>query len=137
MKFLVDECLSPALVNRLQTAGYQATHVTHLNKSGWSDQALMAVILDADWTFITGNAFDFRGPAGTPGSSGGYSGAKIHAGLICLNRPYNDSRRIQLELLEEALSEINELEGDLVNQVLEVTLHDDDTIEATVYGLPT
>ena len=44
MKFLVDECLSPALVNRLHTAGYQAAHVTHLNKRGWSDQALMPVI---------------------------------------------------------------------------------------------
>ena len=137
MKFLVDECLSPSLVNRLHRAGYQATHVTHLKKGGWSDQALMTVILDADWTFITGNAFDFRGPADTPGTSGAYSGAQIHAGLICLNRPHNDSRRIQLELLEEALSELNDLEGDLVNRVLEVTLDDDDTIEATVYGLPT
>lgn len=137
MKFLVDECLSPSLVNRLHTAGYQATHVTHLNKSGWSDQALMKVILDGDWTFITGNAFDFRGPADNPGTSGGYSGAQVHAGLICLNRRYNDSRRIQLELLEQALSELDDLGGDLVDRVIEVTLHEDDTIEATVYGLPT
>jgi hypothetical protein len=136
MKFLVDECLSPALVNRLHTAGYQATHVTHLNKRGWSDQALMPVILDADWTFLTGNAFDFRGPAESPGTSGGYSGARIHAGLICLNRACTDTRAIQLELLEEALAVLNDLGGDLVNRVLEVTLHDDDTIEANVYGLP-
>jgi hypothetical protein len=137
MKFLVDECLSPSLVNRLHQAGHHATHVTHLNKGGWSDQALMAVILDADWTFITGNAFDFRGPANSPGTSGGYSGAQIHAGLICLNRPHNDSRAIQLELVEEALAVLNDVQGDLVNRVLEVTLHDDDTIESTVYGLPT
>jgi hypothetical protein len=136
MKLLVDECLSPSLVNRLHEAGYQATHVTHLNKRGWSDQALMPVILEADWTFITGNAFDFRGPAESPGTSGGYSGAQVHAGLICLNRPATDSRRIQLELLEEALSVLNDLDGDLVNRVLEVTLHEDDTIEATIYSLP-
>jgi hypothetical protein len=137
MKFLVDECLSPALVHLLHRAGYEAMHVTHLNKGGWSDQALMTVILDADWTFITDNAFDFRGPADNPGTSGAYSGARIHAGLICLNRPHDDNRRIQLELLEEALSEVNDLDGDLVNRVLEVTLHHDDTIEATVYGLTT
>ena len=136
MRLLVDECLSPSLVNRLHEAGYEATHVTHMDMRGWSDQALMKVILQDDWTFITGNAFDFRGPANHPGTSGGYSGAQIHAGLICLNRPSTDSRQIQLDLLEEALCELEDLDGDLINSVLEVTLRDDDTVETTVYQLP-
>lgn len=136
MRFLVDECLSPSLVNRLHEAGYEATHVTHLNMRGWSDQALMKVILDGDWTFITGNAFDFRGPENNAGASGGYSGAQIHAGLICLNRPFFDSRRIQLDLLEEALFELEAQDADPINQVIEVTLHDDDTVETVLYQLP-
>lgn len=74
MHLLVDECLSPALVERLHKAGYRAAHVTHLGKRGWTDEALMKKILDEDWTFITGNAFDFRGAAAAPGDFGGVFG---------------------------------------------------------------
>jgi len=136
MRFLVDECLSPCLVERLHEAGYHATHVTHIGKRGLSDQALMKVVLDGDWTLITGNAYDFRGPADSPGTSGGYSGASIHPGLVCLNRPHRDSRALQLDLLELTIETIADLGGDLVNQVLEVTLNEDDTVDLTAYELP-
>jgi hypothetical protein len=85
---------------------------------------------------VTGNAFDFRGPAATPGAFGGYAGAAIHAGLICPNRPHRDSRALQVGLLQAAIDVLDELDGDLVNQVLEVTLTDQDTIQITLYALP-
>ena len=44
-------------------------------------------ILDGDWTFVTSNAVDFRGPADRPGSRGQYADVVIHAGLICLGGP--------------------------------------------------
>jgi hypothetical protein len=56
-------------------------------KGGWKDWSLKTVILDGDWTFVTKNSIDFRGPASEPGSKGQYGDVAVHAGLICLNEP--------------------------------------------------
>ncbi|WP_234828222.1 DUF5615 family PIN-like protein [Sinorhizobium fredii] len=62
MKLLVDECLSPRLVQLAQAAGYaQSTHIVWLGKSGWKDWELKPLILDGDWTFVTKNSVDFFG----------------------------------------------------------------------------
>ena len=58
----------------------------------------------------------------------------IHAGLICLNGPVGMDLDMMVELFEAALDELD-LNSDLVNQVLEVTLNDDD-IQILRYSLP-
>jgi len=86
MRFLVDECLSPALVRLAHEAGYgQSSHVVWMGLAGAKDWTLKSIVVDGDWTFVTGNSVDFRGPASSPGSKGQYADIPLHAGLICLN----------------------------------------------------
>ena len=85
MKFLIDECLSPELAKLALRRGYVgSSHVVWLKKGGWKDWNLKPVILEGDWTFVTRNSCDFRGPETAPGSKGQYAGVRFHAGLICL-----------------------------------------------------
>jgi hypothetical protein len=74
----------------------------------------MPFILTGDWTFVTRNAVDFRGPAARPGSRGQYAGVGIHAGLMCLGGPEGMDLDMQLDLFDEALSEFARV-SDLVN----------------------
>jgi hypothetical protein len=136
MKFLIDECLSPELALRARERGHAAsTHVVWLGKGGWKDWNLKPLILDGDWTFVTQNAVDFRGPPASPGSQGAYADVAINAGLICLNGPATGmDLNIMGELFEVALHEL-EQDGDLVNQVLEVNLEGDE-IRILRYRLP-
>lgn len=135
MKFLIDECLSPALALRAHTAGYgESSHVVWLGCGGWKDWELKPLILDDDWTFVTRNAVDFRGPASAPGSKGQYADAAIHAGLICLNGPTGMDLDMRIELFEQALEELA-ADGDLVNQVIEISL-EDDCLHVRRYRLP-
>jgi Domain of unknown function (DUF5615) len=135
MKLLVDECLSPELAKLAQSLGHgQSSHVVWLNKAGWKDWQLKSVILDGDWTFVTKNAIDFRGPDSKRGSKGQYADVQIHAGLICLDGAAGMNLDTQLMLFKEALKEIGE--GDLINQVLEIYLAEDDTIHMLRYQLP-
>lgn len=92
------------------------------------------MILDGDWTFVTRNSIDFRGPASRPGSKGQYADVAIHAGLVCLNGPEGMDLNLQIELFEHALDEIGE--DDLINQVLEITLVAEDEIQMRRYALP-
>ena len=62
MKLLIDECLSPKLAKMAQELGYEASHVVWLGMSGYKDWSLIPVILKDDWTFVTRNSVDFRGP---------------------------------------------------------------------------
>ena len=138
MKLLIDECLSTELTKRAQQCGHdEASHVTWIGKSGWKDWELKKVILDGDWTFVTKNSIDFRGPANDPGSRGQYADVAIHAGLICLNGPPGMDLDLQLELFGVALDELDR-DSDLLNQVLEVILEDlDEEVEIRRYRLPT
>lgn len=88
MKLLIDECLSPELAKLARSHGHsESSHVVWLKKSGWKDWQLKSVILEGDWTFVTNDAIDFRGPESKPGTKGQYADAAIHAGLICLGAP--------------------------------------------------
>lgn len=136
MKFLIDECLSPELARLAQAKGYgESSHVVWLGRGGWKDWELKPFILEGGWTFVTKNAVDFRGPLSRPGSKGQYADVAIHAGLICLNGHEGMDLDAQLELFETALAELA-AEGDLLNQVLEVTLFDDETLHIRRYRLP-
>jgi hypothetical protein len=138
MKFLVDECLSPELAKMAHDRGHgESSHVVWLGKSGIKDWALIKLALDGDWTLVTKNSFDFRGPAEEPGSRGKYSKAAIHAGLVCLNGPPGMDLQMQRDLFAAALDEI-ESDDDLINKVLEASIADPDSdvIEISRYALP-
>jgi len=135
MKFLVDECLSPELTRLAQAAGYgESAHVVWLGHAGLKDWQLKPIILDGDWTFVTKNSVDFRGPAERPGKKGQYADVALHAGLVCLNGPPGMDLDMQREIFEEALAELHH-DPDLVNQVLEITLEASD-LSVLRYHLP-
>jgi hypothetical protein len=137
MKLLVDECLSEELTKLAQKRGHpEASHVAWIGKRGWKDWELKSVIIDDDWTFVTRNSIDFRGPRDAPGSKGQYAGVEVHAGLICLNGPLGMDLALQLEMFEEALDELDR-NHDLVNQVLEISVSDlSEEFEVLRYKMP-
>lgn len=137
MKFLIDECLSPELAKIAKREGYgETSHIVWMKLSGRKDWELKPIIVDGDWTFVTKNSVDFRGPGDKPGSRGQYADVAIHAGLICLNGPVGMALDLQVELFETALEELR-ADGDLVNQVLEVSAGDDDEeLHILRYALP-
>jgi Domain of unknown function (DUF5615) len=136
VKLLIDECLSPRLAKRAHERGYgHASHVTWIGATGLKDWELKPLILAGDWTFVTKNSVDFRGPADAPGVKGQYADVAIHAGLICLNAVGAMPLPVQLELFDILLDEVDE-NADLVNQVLEATLTEADEIRILRYALP-
>ncbi|HJU17282.1 MAG TPA: DUF5615 family PIN-like protein [Stellaceae bacterium] len=138
MKFLIDECLSEELARLARDRGHpESSHVRWIGKAGAKDWELLPVILNGDWTFVTRNAVDFRGPADAPGTKGEYRKAVLHAGLICLNGPVGMDLDMQRELFDAALDALEE-DDDLVNQVVEITLADpsDTELDITRYALP-
>ena len=138
MKLLIDECLSEELAKLARDRGYpESSHVRWIGKTGAKDWELLPVILDGNWTFVTKNSVDFRGPANAPGSKGEYRKASLHAGLICLNGPVGMDLDIQAELFRAALDIIEE-NDDLINQVIEITLADpsEGNFEIVRYALP-
>jgi hypothetical protein len=137
MKLLVDECLSEELSKLARRKGHpESSHVAWIGKRGSKDWELRPIIIEGDWTFVTKNSVDFRGPRDAPGSRGQYSEIELHAGLICLNASAGMDLDLQLELFGIALRELNR-NSDLVNQVLEVTsLEPGGKIEILRYRLP-
>lgn len=135
MKPLVDECLSPELAKRAIQKGFpEAAHINWRKWNGLQDWELKPRILEGDWTFVTCNSVDFRGPAKQPGAKGQYADVAIHAGLICLNGPQGMDLDMQLDLRDVAFAELAR-DPDLLNQVLEVTM-EEETIHILRYRLP-
>ncbi|KFC62083.1 hypothetical protein FF80_03788 [Devosia sp. LC5] len=136
MKFLIDECLSPELAKLALEKGHgETSHVVWMKLAGLKDWELKPIILDGDWTFVTKNSVDFRGPKDRPGTKGQYADVAIHAGLVCLNGPAGMDLDMQIELFEQALVELS-ADDDLVNQVLELSLEDEDALRVLRYALP-
>jgi uncharacterized protein (DUF1778 family) len=83
-RLLIDECLSPELVALAMAAGHvESTCARDRNLLGATDWRLLDYVVSKDFTLVTHNARDFRGPGGSePG--GLYGAVQIHAGLICL-----------------------------------------------------
>jgi hypothetical protein len=135
MKLLIDECLSPELAKLAHELGHgESSHIVWLKKSGWKDWHLKPIILNGDWTFVTRDAIDFRGPDGHRGSKGQYADVQLHAGLICLGAAGAMDLDTQLRLFKEALAEVGD--GDLINQVLEIYLTDKGDVHLLRYRLP-
>ena len=139
MKFLIDECLSPALVGIAVEAGYpESSHVTHRGMGSWKDHQIMRAILDQDWTLVTRNSDDFRPPRGSRSQSPCYVGVELHPGLICLNPPPGSRALLHQLYFRAALHELGAA-VDLTNEVLEVWPDPDDPNVLAVerYQFPT
>ena len=59
MKLWIDEDLSPSLVHVGHDAGYQSTSVRDRGMLSSKDHALVRIVLDEEWVFVTNNAGDF------------------------------------------------------------------------------
>jgi Domain of unknown function (DUF5615) len=103
---LIDECLSPDLVKVAIKAGFlESSHVVWQGKSGWKDWELKPFILDGDWTFVTKNSIDFRGPANRPGTNGQYADVRLPA-TNSAQGACNDEKRVFSELVLRALTAV-------------------------------
>lgn len=60
VQFLVDECLTPRLVEVANRFGYVAHHVQYRDWKSKTDQALLTFIRDEDLTLVTNNWKDFE-----------------------------------------------------------------------------
>lgn len=134
-RFLVDECLSPELVQMAVKAGYvESTCVRDRGLSGTKDWKLIEHVVAGDFTLVTHNSVDFRG--GGPVKLGGeHAKQPIHAGLVCLNSVHTLDLQRQLDLFQIALDELGALD-DLVNQALEVFEQEDGSVEVVIYDIP-
>jgi len=111
VRILLDENLSPTLVQRLGTIGVAAEHVAHIGKTGLSDPELWDLALERDAIVATLNANDFLKLAAR---------SELHAGLIVL-RAQGLDRGQQWQWLEPAVQHLLESGENLVNQAIEVT----------------
>ncbi len=134
-KILIDENLSPSLAADAQQKGFLCSHVNHLGKTGTKDWELKRVILEGDWTFVTNNSADFRGPANEPGSSGEYVDVHLHAGLVCIDAPFGLNLDLQKQIFELILDELAK-NGDLTNQILQVDVKKDGRVQLERFALP-
>ncbi len=122
MKALIDENLSPSLVERLGEIGIAAVHVVHVGKSGVDDAALWQYALEQARVVITINASDFVKLA---------EGSGIHAGLVVL-RSQGLSRAEQWAWIKPVFEAVIGSGEDLLNRVVEVT----STGKFTVRAIP-
>ena len=110
MKALLDENLSPTLVQKLGRLGVAAQHVAHLGRSGVSDPSVWRYAYEHDQVVITVNAADFiRLAAASP----------LHAGLIVL-RAQGLTREAQWEWIRPAVEALLDSNEDLVNKAVEI-----------------
>ena len=111
------------------------SHVNHLGKTGTKDWELKRVILEGDWTFVTNNSTDFRGPASEPGSSGEYADVRLHAGLVCIDAPFGLNLDFQRQIFGLVLDDLTK-NGDLTNQLLQVDVRKDGRVQLERFALP-
>ena len=134
-KLLIDENLSPSLELLAHERGFVCSHVNHLGKTGQKDWELRATILDGDWTFVTNNSNDFRGPYEKPGSAGEYAHIRLHAGIVCINAPGGLNLALQKQLFKLILDDLEKV-GALTNQVMEVDLSKNGAVELRRRSIP-
>ena len=134
-RLLIDECLSPDLVELAIAAGHvESTCVRNRGLSGTKDWQLVEFAVANDFTLVTHNSVDFRGNG--PGSLGGeHAKQSIHAGLICLNSARTMDLDRQCDLFKVVLQELETM-PDLVNQALDLFEMEDGSIELEIYDIP-
>ena len=112
IRLLLDEHISPALVQRLADMGVYAQSVPHVGLSGCSDHDIWKYALDHDFAVVTANARDF-----IP-----LLDVEVHPGLIVL-RESGLTREEQWARLEPVIQHIEESKDQnfLVNKLIEVS----------------
>jgi predicted nuclease of predicted toxin-antitoxin system len=108
-RFLIDECLSGALVAIAKAHGYHADYVTHLGKAGWQDWNLVRFAIANDYVIVTNDRRDFLRE---------YAKLDVHAGLVII-LPKGD-RDLQVSLFQKALDVFAAGNDDLVNKLVEI-----------------
>jgi predicted nuclease of predicted toxin-antitoxin system len=122
MGFLIDECLHESLVGVAHDAGFEATHVNHLELSGKPDWELAERVVKDEFTFVTNNRIDFIRLFGK---------MELHAGLIIIVP--NAVPAVQRALFEAAILCLAGRE--LINSAIEVSL-EGKTMKCVEYQLP-
>ncbi len=123
-RFLIDENLSPALVEPARERGFEAMHVNHLGLRTETDWDLLKLIAEQDWVLVTNNAIEFRGR---------YRDIELHPGVVFLLPSVRRAK--QLRLFEAALDHVG-IDGDMVNRALDVAFDLNQAIVVTAYDLP-
>jgi len=123
-RFLIDENLSPALIEPARQRGFEAMHVNHLGLRTETDWDLLKVIVEQDWMLVTNNAIEFRGR---------YREIELHPGVVFLLPAVR--RAEQLRLFEAALDYIG-THGDMVNRAVDVAFDLNRVAIVTAYDLP-
>jgi predicted nuclease of predicted toxin-antitoxin system len=95
VKFWIDECLSPTLVERANRRGYWATCNRDRDLLGARDDALRKIVIDEEAVFVTNNEADFVAL---------YRRVDLHTGLLIL--PQTQKREALWPLLDAALDYI-------------------------------
>jgi len=96
-RFLIDENLSPDLVERARTRGYEAMAVRDLGLLSEKDWDLLRRVEEDAWTLVTNNVHEFRGRYRTH--------IALHAGLVLLEGV--SGLAAQVEAFEAALDDID------------------------------
>ena len=108
-RLLIDECLSPELVQLAVDAGHiESTCIRDRGRLGIKDWELVNYLFEHDFILVTLNAQDFRG-TGIADPGGPYSKTDLHPGLICLNSELVLDADRQQELFRHALAELGEM----------------------------
>jgi hypothetical protein len=118
---LIEECLSPRLVGVAKRRGHDSFHVVRINREGYPDRDLAALIAERNYVFVTNNRRDFLRL---------YASMEIHNGLIVIVP--NAGRAEQIRLFELALDAAERQES-LVNLLIEV--HADRTVEVRNWAM--
>ncbi|WP_041802252.1 DUF5615 family PIN-like protein [Rhodopseudomonas palustris] len=108
-RFLIDECLSVALVAAAKARGFDADHVTYIGKAGWQDWNLARFAVAHNYVIVTNNRRDFLKQ---------YAKLEIHDGLVVLI-PLT-KRDEQIRLFAKVLEVFVARNADLVNMLIEV-----------------
>ena len=113
VRLFIDECLSPVLAARLNATGlHDALHPRDYGRLGEPDHLVLRRCLLEGWTIVTQNARDFRKLLGA---------TDLHPGLIVLPAVGRERSWSLLEAAILAIAAQGELDGVLINRVLEVT----------------
>jgi predicted nuclease of predicted toxin-antitoxin system len=123
LRFLVDECLTPALVGAAHAAGHEAHHVAHIGLASAKDWSVAGWAVRHDQIFVTNNATDFRVL---------YARLAVHPGLLIIV-PSVD-RETQVRLFGAVLAKLSEI-GEPVSRIIEARLDGGD-IRLALYAWP-
>jgi predicted nuclease of predicted toxin-antitoxin system len=127
VKFLIDECLSPALVRLARERGHgESTHITWLGLRSRKDWSIVRRAVDAGHVLVTSNTTDFTSLV---------SRESVHTGLVCLDvAPGLMSLDVQRRLFALALDHLGDTEP--INEVLQIRLQEDQSVRIERYDLP-